>query len=96
MTPELKQFLTEWLAWAEAGAPEHGKFSNYGLCNNSQNYLFSVGQELTSVLSADFSDNYDWPFNENLGEYLREVRRSKVHLNPARLAWVRAKLGEAA
>ena len=61
MSPALRQFLADWLAWAEAGAPEHPAFqSNSGLLWNG--YLHG-GFDL--MVEAARLDDGTYPFGED-------------------------------
>lgn len=56
------QFLKDWLAWAEADAPEHEAFSiEYGLCRASERYDFSwrLRDSLKAVLRKDTKSSID-------------------------------------
>ena len=96
MSPELRAFLTEWLAWAEADAPEHEVFSGHtGLCNNvcwwTEENLQSTSFWLLRELEERLGDP-SFPFGR--AEYTRARRAGLQHRDPNRLAWVRTQLGE--
>ena len=97
MTPELRQFLTEWLQWAEDGAPEHPSFdAKFGLCHNAEYF----GALTSSRLSIDLEDEIfhllggrgSSPYPFGVEEYHQARIRSTQHLNPKRLTWVREQL----
>jgi len=89
MTDELKTMLRDWLTWAEAGAPEHPQFRNYqGLCTNMHRFRYSWLDEMETMLAQEFGEDDDYPFGGK-DLYLEEAAREIMHLNPARLAWVR-------
>lgn len=91
ITPALRAYLTDWLAWAEAGAPEHAEFSPHcGLCTNAPD---DAAYDLRDVLVADFGDD-DTPFSTPDRPYWLDANNGTHHTNPRRLAWVRAKLAE--
>jgi len=95
ISEELKAFLTEWLAWAESGAPRHPIFTpKYGLCTNSMNWedhqteerFWNIHHELKALLIGTF------PFGRK--SYDSDEIRETQHLNPQRLAWVKEQLRE--
>lgn len=105
MSETLKKFLSEWLAWAEAGAPEHEAFDRrYGLCADlgfwlTENIMVIPDEEADDVevefgrlLSAEFGDEYMYPFGRV--DYLVRGNNGTQHLNEARLAWARKQLGK--
>lgn len=84
MTPALRQFLSDWLAWAEAGAPEHEVFVRFGgLC-------VAAPDDTRDELYDLFNDPY--PFGGSK-DYWERAEHCTQHENPARLAWVRQQLG---
>lgn len=93
MTPALRQFLADWLAWAEAGAPEHPVFRrDYGLCGSLQKYAgLYEGRRLEDELLRLFNFTV-FPFGSSQ-EFHQQTRDGTQHENPARLAWVRQQLG---
>lgn len=100
MSPQLKQFLAEWLAWAEGGAPDHPAFQRWcGLCNNLTEWHFLgdrasrepyAGPELKRLLALEF-ENTGYPFGGG-ARYLRDMTRNEAHRNVARRKWVRKQL----
>ena len=89
LSKELRAFLTEWLAWADAGAPEHPTFwDGAGLCSNLRWFTddYATRLELSALFDGDIT-----PFGHEsyFGTYRR--RQSK---DPKRLAWVRGVLAE--
>ncbi|CAK1256715.1 unknown function [Klebsiella phage vB_Kpl_K59PH2] len=87
MTKEMREFLTAWLAWAEDpdayDSYDGGPFKKRtGLCSNID--------ELHGMLEADGLDTL-YPFDTEQS-YDTAFSERTQHLNPARLAWVRAKL----
>lgn len=102
MTPLIRQFLTEWLAWVEAGAGEHSIFDRCeGLCLTIYNYAerhadpevakrpHRAEDDLREVFVASGIDPY-YPFGNR--SYSMRARYGSQHRCPARLAWVRAQL----
>jgi len=88
MTPALRQFLADWLAWAEAGAPEHPVFHRRGgLCVLASRVSYYLNSELEDVFDEIF-----YPFG-GYEEYHRRRIDETQHENPARRAWVRQQLG---
>jgi len=93
ISPELRAFLADWLAWVERGAPE-GKpyWRRYGLCTGlRENAPYSLAREMGDHLARDLGNRY-FPFGND--EYLAAKSEATQHLDPNRLAWVRAKLAE--
>lgn len=86
ISPALRKFLSEWLAWAEAGGPNRRFSNSAGLCVNSP---VDVSDELADLLGFE-----SYPFG---GEsvYYEERDKGAIHKNPLRLAWVRKMLGKA-
>lgn len=91
MSPELRQFLTEWLEWVESGAEDHRVFKRYkGLCATS--FCYSGGKlarELKKLLPKTADLHY--PFGGAV-LYWDERCNNTMHLNEQRLAWVREQL----
>ena len=80
MTPELRKYLTDWLHWAENGAPKHWRFrKGKSLC---QTVPSSVFFELRMTLCKELGSSHA-PFGKDFWN------SGNCHLNPARLAWVR-------
>lgn len=105
MGETLKKFLSEWLEWAEAGAPLHEAFDeHYGLCANlgywiTENCLTlteeeadTAEEEFALLQAAEFGDECLYPFGRT--EYLVASDRGTQHTNEKRLAWVRKQLGK--
>jgi hypothetical protein len=92
VTPALRQFLADWLAWAEAGAPEHPNFGrSNGLCVLAHYARGEILHDLRKQLRASFEET-PYPFGGSREFSQRAFDRTQ-HLNPARLAWVRQQLG---
>lgn len=106
MTKDMRAFLTAWLDWATSANPIAyidggvGFRKDTGLCSNISVYLgeerggssryYALYGELGDMLGADGLDvSYPFDTEESYGAAFRD---STHHLNPARLAWVRAKL----
>lgn len=88
MSPELRQYLTEWYEWATGDAEDGEPFwRGAGLCINAPR---SVRDELKAVFAAEFG-NSRFPFGHR--SYSARSRHESMHLCPKRLAWVRKKLG---
>lgn len=97
MSEQMKQFLTEWLAWAEADAPVHPVFKAHrGLCSNlyqwscdnpdiSVSKFAYLGCELTELFNSEV-----YPFGKD--DYMRDYKSRTQHRNGKRLAWVREQL----
>lgn len=97
MSPQLRRFLADWLAWATTGAPNEKPFSRHrGLCWNARhNVGWDTETELCDILFREFMD-MAYPFNPIEGEYARLNREGKQHLHQPRLDWVLKKLEERA
>lgn len=100
---QLYGFYIAYDLWLSNGAKPGGVFSrNYGLCANLFDYLTSIGASSEAALEqlhADFRSaglNEVLPFNESNGHYHEEKRNNMCHVNPARMAWVRAQMVQAA
>lgn len=90
LKPETRQFLREWLEWAENGAPEHPVFDcRLGLCTSAAEYDVWNNTNTYDDLRAAFRGE-DCPFGED--EYLDRCEARTQHLDPNRLAWVRANI----
>lgn len=92
-SPQMVQFLADWLDWAEndGSAPSDDScFRPYaGLCLNSSKRGHSVTWELRAMLEADGLDP-EYPFGE--ADYEERADKLTMHRCPKRLAWVRDKL----
>lgn len=100
---QLYGFYIAYDLWLSNGAKPGGVFSqNYGLCANLFDYLILIGapcEEALEQLHADFRSaglNEALPFNEGKEHYHEERGHNMCHMNPARVAWVRAQTGQAA
>ncbi|HFD3174775.1 TPA: hypothetical protein ACF21L_001567 [Escherichia coli] len=99
---QLYGFYIAYDLWLSNGAKLGGVFSrNYGLCANLFDYLTSIGTSSEAALEqlhADFRSAglYEvLPFNESNGHYHEEKRNNMCHMNPSRVAWVRAQMVQA-
>lgn len=102
MTKEMREFLTAWLAWATSGGVKDHEYGNIfrpytGLCAALDYWtdvvdvpFYLLIEELGDMLDADELDT-EYPFDTE-ESYSEAARLGTQHLNPARLAWVRAKL----
>lgn len=102
MTKEMREFLTAWLDWATSGGVKDHQygciFRPYtGLCAAADYWTVDDGpahyaliSELGDMLEADGLDT-DYPFDTQRS-YDAAAAAGTQHLNPARLAWVLAKL----
>jgi len=91
MTPELRKALSDWLKWAENGAPDNECFyRGFGLCVA---VAFTGGMPLGEELEAIFAAQglgRSHPFGKKA--YNEGFDNKTMHLDPNRLAWVRAQL----
>lgn len=95
----LHAFLTDWLAWAEAGAPPVQPFTrSSGLCSNALWWGHSADKgrferydpyAAREDLLALFGETA-YPFGRS--EFHERSRQCTQHLDPNQLAWVRAVL----
>ena len=93
-SPELLAFYREWLAWAESGAPDLRPFDrDTGLCCNASVFDDEACIDLLIQLSEAFLRSYDHPFG-GPEQYYAERNSGTMHLNPERLAWVRARIAD--
>jgi len=92
LSPALRDALTQWLEWAEAGGPEHPVFRrDRGLCGSIRRVGREwVRKELGWLLSLDYGQTH-YPFGK--ANYLTRRHFETQHQDPARLAWVRKVLG---
>lgn len=92
ISPELRAFLKAWLDWAESGAPDWDPFCRvWGLCSNAR--LMRCDKLMHEFLLQEFGpQRYKYPFGGPEEFSIRDYNATQ-HENPARLAWVRAKLG---
>lgn len=97
MDEHLYKFLEEWLAWAEAGAKDHTFKPYLGLCTNYSTWLkhkqLPPDEGALTRLLYDTAGSASFPFN-TLDGYFLESEREGAPFNPARLAWVRARIAE--
>lgn len=88
----LRDFLADWLAWAEAGGEEfspagHGYRKYWGLCSNAEEFWEGVEDQLDDRL-----DDEPYPFG--FEEYEAGRWSQTQHQCPKRLAWVRKTIEE--
>lgn len=100
---QLYGFYIAYDLWLSNGAKPGGVFSqSYGLCASLFDYLTLIGapcEEALEQLHADFRSaglNEALPFNESKEHYHEERGHNMCHMNPARVAWVRAQMVQAA
>lgn len=95
MSPNLRQFYRDYLAWVESGERSDVFTSNFGLCWNLNLWGRRRGlstldrEELPRELTLQFVAAGlpgDHPFNSSSLEYDAEPNKT---LNPKRIAWVR-------
>jgi hypothetical protein len=96
MSEELKQFLSDYLAWVEAGAPPSKPFERgYGLCSNTYHWdgdWTHLGGELDTLFAEDGLDE-DYPFGE--AAYAAAIEADTQHLHQPRIDWIVRKLAAA-
>lgn len=99
----LQQFFKQYLAWVEADCPGNTFVQDAGLCWNLRRWLRtqlvindSEWRDVCEFLKVDMLHGEDYPFNQNnygvppMALYDAEAEREAAHLNPQRLAFVRA------
>lgn len=84
---ELKEFLQDWLNWAEGRESRSGYEPYEGLCCASQYYSDLLSVELDELFDGD-----EYPFGRN--NYIRRFNLDTQHQDPNRLAWVKAALND--
>lgn len=92
MSPELIEFLSDWLAWARGGAGSDLKFSRgCGLCWGCSKKL---SRELRRILMEEFGTKSEYPFGKT--NYHDRAFNRTQHEDLRRLDWVEKKLEEEA
>ncbi|MDI9686588.1 hypothetical protein [Burkholderia cenocepacia] len=95
MSKLMREFLSAYLEWVEAGAPQSDPFEReLGLCSNADRYpgVVAIG-ELDHELGQLFARsglNEVYPFGE--ARYWEDFAAEAQHLNEQRLAWIREQL----
>ena len=98
----LQEFASDWVAWVEAGAPEHTAFGrDLALCSsvrlwatNCKGMSMSDSYALQDELRACFErsvpegTNYNIPFNTSQ-TFWEETVQSTKHLNVQRFAFAK-------
>ncbi len=88
LLPETRKFLREWLEWAENGAPECLVFRRHsGLCPVASWYDDRNNTSTRKDLERAF-EHRSYPFGG--AQYGKRCVSRTQHLDPNRLAWVRA------
>jgi hypothetical protein len=104
MSEYLKAFLADWIKWVDGGAIDCEPFERrHGLC-----YCFEQWLEESDELDEDDQDNEiyalcdvfradrlnaAYPFGGGQFFY-EESGAEEMHLNPARIQWVRSKVAQ--
>lgn len=92
MSDELKKFLTDYLAWVDAGAPEDIPFTRrYGLCFHAEKRDYKLYNELSKILDKEFTNHSAYPFG-GMSVYFASHERRAQHLNQKRIDWIKSKL----
>lgn len=82
ITRALHNYLADWLAWVERGAPDGEPYSRAeGLCGNAD------GLDLAGVINRAVG-GLIFPFG-GVFKFAAERESHSMHLNEARLSWVR-------
>lgn len=88
----LYEILKQWQTDATSAEPSFDAQTR-GLCHYIGEHGSVCAQyEFNELLYAEFANKATHPFNTTIFNYFRE--RGLRHRNPARLAWVQAKLAE--
>lgn len=86
MSDDLRAFLRSWLEWVEAGAPPRKPYARHtGLCGAASKYSYDVYDELYALFLPE-----PYPFGAD--EYEDAAVNNTQHLDPNRLAFVRANM----
>ncbi|WP_144156513.1 hypothetical protein [Paraburkholderia sp. BCC1885] len=97
MSDHLKAFLSEYLEWVDCGALNEEPFDRYvGLCTNFVFWDGYPGVEALKELKKAFADDgldKAYPFG-GCHMYDNEQDGGVLHLNIARIAWVRSKVAQ--
>lgn len=108
-SPALLAFYVDWLAWAEAGAPENFPNNPFdfsrgiGLCTNAFYHARISGVEKPYEVEEELKRQFRspgkygvrvyYPFGE--ASYNKNSSNGAMHLCPKRLDWVRNRIKEA-
>lgn len=94
MSEELKVFYKAYAEWLDSGAVNNAEFCrDWGLCAcvmywvNEDDNDELLNEMKSQFASAGLSESF--PFNSSENDYVREYRNKTMHLNEARLDWVR-------
>jgi hypothetical protein len=103
MSANLKTFLLDWLEWVAAGAVDGKPFERrHGLCYCFENWLDArdivcdeQAEECCNLTDAFVEDGLSrvWPFG-GAEAFLEDSHADAMHLNPARIQWVRSKISQ--
>lgn len=93
----LRNFYSAYGEWIDSGAPDGNPFMRgAGLCANLFDYVTSLALEglHAEFVAAGLGEKL--PFNASEAEFKSESGRGECHTNPARVAWVRARIAQPA
>ena len=103
MSEHLKAFLADWIKWIDSGAAQELPFDrSRGLCTSFEMWLESGDAEASEIddelynLGELFESEglrRAFPFS-TFDSFCQEFKDSEMHLNAARLAWVRSKVAQ--
>jgi hypothetical protein len=95
MSDLMREFLSAYIAWVDADAPQGATFDrSFGLCSNAYRFCLDYYEQIQNELAEMFERdglNTDYPFCDEDG-YTESSLAETQHENPARLAWVRKQL----
>lgn len=84
----LTKFYRAYLAWVDAGAITPQFSTHWGLCSAASFFCADdIRGELKRQFVLAFGDS-EYPFGGR-ESYRRDSDHDEIHLNPARMAWVR-------
>lgn len=94
---ELTAFYKSYLDWLDVGAPHEQPYSRkYGLCSNILHYYFNSNWRNYYPIKEEMKNQFDqagihtiYPFEGSKYHYHDAAEHRKLHLNPARIQWVR-------
>lgn len=98
-SPYLLDAYKAWLSWAEVGAPEwneYGFSKVFGMCSTFERFGRFPYVDIRTEMKNQFKQaglDVIHPFG--FSNYMIRKKNETQHLDPVRLAWVRARIKEA-
>jgi len=103
MSEQLREFLSDWIKWVDAGGDDGKPFwYRHGLCASFDYWLSNKGAAWYDIESERFqlvevfkNDGLSaiYPFS-SVEQFYEESDKDAMHLNKSRLAWVRSKVAQ--